>query len=93
MAKENTVLTIDVGGDNLKMAEFVFPPGGAIMLRKFAFRKLEEQEGMTPEEVFARNYREMLAEGGFVAKSVRLSVVVFPVEQAAAVDGQQERNQ
>lgn len=74
MAKENTVLTIDVGGDNLKMAEFVFPPGGAIMLRKFAFRKLEEQEGMTPEEVFARNYREMLAEGGFVAKSVRLSL-------------------
>ena len=29
---------------------------------------------MTPEEVFARNYREMLAEGGFVAKSVRLSL-------------------
>ena len=58
MAKENTVLTIDVGGDNLKMAEFVFPPGGAIMLRKFAFRKLEEQEGMTPEEIGRASCRE-----------------------------------
>ena len=48
MPKENTVLTIDVGGDSLKMAEFVFPPGGAVMLRKFAFRKLEEQEGTIP---------------------------------------------
>ena len=72
MAKENSILTIDVGGDNLKMAEFVFPPGGGITLRKFAFRHLEEQgeEGFT----FAQIYHEMLAENNFTAKGVRLSL-------------------
>lgn len=74
MEKENAVLTIDVGGDNLKMAEFVFPPGGGIMLRKFAFRKLEESAEVPPEEIFARTYREMLSEGGFSARGVRLSL-------------------
>ena len=54
MPKENTVLTIDVGGDSLKMAEFVFPPGGAVVLRKFAFRKLEEREG--EDSSFAEAY-------------------------------------
>mgnify|MGYP005762885569 FL=1 len=72
MPKENTVLTIDVGGDSLKMAEFVFPPGGAIVLRKFAFRKLEEREG--EESSFAQTYLEMLAENNFTAKQVRLSL-------------------
>ena len=72
MAKENSILTIDVGGDNLKMAEFVFPPGGGITLRKFVFRHLEEQgeEGFT----FAQIYHEMLAENNFTAKGVRLSL-------------------
>ena len=72
MPKENTVLTIDVGGDSLKMAEFVFPPGGAVVLRKFAFRKLEEREG--EDSSFAEAYLEMLAENNFTAKQVRLSL-------------------
>lgn len=72
MPKENTVLTIDVGGDSLKMAEFVFPPGGAVMLRKFAFRKLEEQEG--DNSAFAQAYNEMIAEHNFTARQVRLSL-------------------
>lgn len=72
MAKENSILAIDVGGDNLKMAEFVFPPGGGITLRKFAFRRLEtsEEEGFS----FAQIYHEMLAENHFTAKGVRLSL-------------------
>ena len=72
MAKENSILAIDVGGDNLKMAEFVFPPGGGITLRKFAFRRLETSE----EEwfSFAQIYHEMLAENHFTAKGVRLSL-------------------
>ncbi len=73
MAKENTVLTIDVGGDNLKMAEFAFPAGGAIELRAFAFRKLEMEEE-NPGIAFAHAYREMIAENGFTAKRVRLSL-------------------
>ena len=72
MPKENTVLTIDVGGDSLKMAEFVFPPGGGIMLRKFAFRKFEEQEG--DNFAFTQAYQEMIAEHNFTAKAVRLSL-------------------
>lgn len=72
MPKENTVLTIDVGGDSLKMAEFVFPPGGAVMFRKFAFRKLEEQEG--DNSAFAQAYNEMIAEHNFTARQVRLSL-------------------
>ena len=59
MPKENTILTIDVGGDNLKMAEFVFPPGGSITLRKFAFRKFEESE--EDDGAFAETYRAMLS--------------------------------
>ncbi len=72
MPKENTVLTIDVGGDNLKMAEFVFPPGGSITLRKFAFRKFEEFE--EDNGAFAEAYRAMLADFNFTAKKVRLSL-------------------
>ncbi|MDR0932878.1 MAG: pilus assembly protein PilM [Victivallales bacterium] len=72
MPKENTVLTIDIGGGSLKMAEFVFPPGGAVMLRKFAFRKLEEQEG--DNSAFAQAYHEMIEHNHFSAKEVRLSL-------------------
>ena len=72
MPKENTILTIDVGGDNLKMAEFVFPPGGSITLRKFAFRKFEESE--EDDGAFAETYRAMLSENNFTAKQVRLSL-------------------
>ena len=41
MAKENTVLTIDIGGDSLKMAEFSFPSGGGMTLEKFAFAEYD----------------------------------------------------
>ncbi len=73
MAKENTVLAIDVGGDSLKMAEFVFPAGGAIVLKKFAFRKYDDQaEGADVE--FAKLYQEMISSANFTAKTVRLSL-------------------
>ncbi len=72
MPKEITVLTIDVGSDNLKMAEFVFPSGGGIMLRKFGVRKLEEKEG--DSSAFSQVYHEMLTSYNFTAKQVRLSL-------------------
>ncbi len=71
MAKENSILTIDVGGNTLKIAEFVFPLTGGIVLRKFAFRKFDEGEG---GRGFADTYRDMLANYQFTAKRVRLSL-------------------
>jgi len=74
MAKEDKILTIDIGGDNLKMAEFHFGPGGLITLTGFAFRHFEP--GNTDEEApgFLQVYHEMLAENNFTAKGVRLSI-------------------
>lgn len=73
MAKEHSVLTIDIGGDNLKLAEFVFVPGGTIVLRNFAFRKLVEQEEGAGS-AFAEVYNELLREYNFTARQVRLSL-------------------
>lgn len=74
MAKENRVLTIDVGGDNLKMAEFSFTSGGGIVLTGFAFRRFDAKSGGEGAPDFAQLYREMLVENNFTAKSVRLSL-------------------
>lgn len=74
MAKENRVLTIDVGGDNLKMAEFSFTPGGGIVLSGFAFHHFDAKNEGGDAPSFAQLYREMLAENNFTAKSVRLSL-------------------
>lgn len=74
MAKENRVLTIDVGGDNLKMAEFVFPAGGGIVLSGFAFRRFDAKDEREDAPTFAQVYTEMLVENNFTAKGVRLSL-------------------
>ncbi len=73
MAKEHSVLTIDIGGDNLKLAEFVFSANGGIVLRNFAFRRLVEQEG-DAGAAFAEVYNALLDEYKFTAKQVRLSL-------------------
>ena len=74
MAKEDRVLTIDVGGDNLKMAEFSFSPGGGIVLTGFAFRRFDAKADGEDAPGFAQVYAEMIAENNFTAKSVRLSL-------------------
>ena len=74
MAKDNRVLTIDVGGDNLKMAEFSFTSGGGIVLTGFAFRHFDAKSEGDGAVDFAQLYREMIAENNFTAKSVRLSL-------------------
>ena len=74
MAKENRVLTIDVGGENLKMAEFSFPSGGGIVLSGFAFRRFDVKDESEDAPTFAQVYREMLEENHFTAKGVRLSL-------------------
>ena len=74
MAKEYKVLTIDVGGDNLKMAEFSFAPGGGIILSGFAFRRFDAKDTSEDAPTFAQVYSEMLAENNFTARGVRLSL-------------------
>ena len=74
MAKDNRLLTIDVGTDSVKMAEFSFAIDGAITLDKFAFQKFDFQSESEETPGFAEVYHEMLATHGFTAKQVRLSL-------------------
>ena len=74
MARDNRVLTIDVGGDNLKMAEFSFAPGGGIVLTGFAFRRFDAKNESEDAPTFGQLYAEMLAENNFTARDVRLSL-------------------
>ncbi|MBO5899233.1 MAG: pilus assembly protein PilM [Lentisphaeria bacterium] len=77
MAKENRVLAIDVGADSLKMAEFTYTANGGMVMDKFAFRRIDVPvEGEEEPPTFAEIYNSMLAEYGFTAKSVRLSLSV-----------------
>ena len=73
MGKENSILTIDIGSRSLKMAEFSFQ-NGVIALTNFLSRRLEQLEDESPAECFERIYNEMLIEGGFTAKEVRVAL-------------------
>lgn len=76
MAKENTILAIDVGGNGLKMAEFAIPlSGGGIILTNYAIMEYGEEFAQSEFlDGFAVTYRRMLAEQNFTAKQVRISI-------------------
>ncbi len=76
MAKENTILAIDVGGNGLKMAEFTVPlSGGGIVLNSYAIMEYSEEFAQGEFlDGFAVTYRRMLAENKFVSKHVRMSI-------------------
>lgn len=71
--KENRVLAIDIGGSSLKMAEFLYPESGGAVLEKFAFRDFEDRD-VDLGTAFAEAYKALLAEAGFKAKKVYLSI-------------------
>ena len=74
MAKqENSVLTVDIGGGCLKMAEFGTTESGAIVLQRFAVKELVDRD-LDPVLAFAGAYNALLAENNFTAKSVNLSI-------------------
>jgi len=75
MAKENRILTIDIGSDCLKMAEFLYPPEGAMVLEHFAFLEYDEEyrDRELPEQ-FGHAYRKLLEEKEFTAKKVRVAI-------------------
>ena len=74
MGKENKILAIDIGGENLKMAEFSYAENGGMVLEIFAFRKMVRAEDEDNRSVFSRYYNDLLAEYGFTANAVRISL-------------------
>lgn len=85
MVKTNSILTIDVGADSLKLAEFSVDAAGGLVLDAFAFRKLEDSVGRDNDfsgpssdrfkaEVFRQALVSAMNEGNFQSKSVRLSL-------------------
>ena len=81
MAKEDRILAIDVGGDSLKLAEFVYPDDGGVILEKFAFAEYEldlDNAEADSEDDFAEKFedslRTLLDEHDFIAKKVRMSI-------------------
>lgn len=75
MAKENRILTIDIGSDCLKMAEFFYPPEGAMILEKFAFLEYDEEyRDRELAEQFTHAFKKLLEEKEFTAKKVRVAI-------------------
>lgn len=74
MAKDSSVLAIDVGSGSLKMAEFTYSAAGAITLSKFAYRKLEPPAEGVENPSFRDLFHDMIAEKHFTARGVRLSI-------------------
>ncbi|MBU8902197.1 MAG: pilus assembly protein PilM [Victivallales bacterium] len=75
MPKENKILTIDIGSDCLKMAEFLYPQEGSMVLEKFAFLEYDEEyRDCELSEQFYHAYKRLLEEKGFTAKKVRVAI-------------------
>ena len=62
MAIDNLLLTIDVGAEYLKMAEFEFSANGGMILRQFAFKKIDEKDEYGEPLSFLQLYTQMLVE-------------------------------
>jgi type IV pilus assembly protein PilM len=73
MANLSTVLTIDIGSDTIKMAEFSCVPGSKLVLEKFAFEPIFVGNE-DPVVVFARIYQYMIQAYDFKSHDVRVTV-------------------
>lgn len=75
MAKTESILAIDIGGDSLKVAEFSFPEGESIVLDSFAFAEyggdLKEEDLMTS---LSEALQKTVIDKKFKAKKVYLSI-------------------
>ncbi len=73
--KENTVLSIDIGGDSLKMAEFMVTPEGALRLLRFDFQEYtDDQKERSLCETFTEIFPEMLERTEWVSKEAMVSL-------------------
>ena len=76
MQNDNLILAIDIGSSNLKIAEF-YCAAGNLRMRKFDFRKLDidPNDGEEADLIaFIRTYNAMIAENGFSARQVRVTL-------------------
>ena len=76
MVKDNTVLTIDIGGACLKMAEFsIGESGDNITLERYAIKELSAELAENDfAAAFAEAFQAMLSENNFVSRQVRVSI-------------------
>lgn len=73
--KENTILAIDVGANSLKMAEFLMPLSGGMILAGYAIEEYGEEYAQGEFlDGFAVAYRKMLANNHFSSKQVRVAI-------------------
>ena len=73
--KENTILAIDVGANSLKMAEFLMPLSGGMILTGYAIEEYGEEYAQGEFlDGFAVAYRKMLANNHFSSKQVRVAI-------------------
>ena len=76
MQKDNRILSIDIGSNNLKIAEFVYATG-SLRMTKFDSRRLDinPEDGDEAEIIaFIRTYNAMVAENDFSASEVRVTL-------------------
>lgn len=75
MAKNERILTIDIGATSIRLCEFEFDENSVIHLQVFAYREYEEElSDGTRMEVVAGVLRQMLAESGARAKKAVISM-------------------
>ncbi len=73
MAKINSILTVDIGGDNLKVAEFVYPPEGGMVLTGFKFLAYDaELKESKFNEAFKIAFNEAIT--SFSSRSCRITI-------------------
>ncbi|MEG2076834.1 MAG: pilus assembly protein PilM, partial [Victivallaceae bacterium] len=73
MAKINSILTVDIGGDNLKVAEFVYPVEGGMVLTGFKFLAYDaELKESNFNEAFKIAFNEAI--GAFTSRRCRITI-------------------
>ena len=76
MQKDNKILSIDIGSNNLKIAEFVFAPG-SLRMTNFAFRSFDvnPEDGDEADVIaFIKTYNDLISENDFTATQVRITL-------------------
>lgn len=75
MAKNDTILAVDIGADSLKMAEFSYPADGGVVLENFAFAEyggdLKEEDLVSSLETA---FQAALTENNFKSRKIHLSI-------------------
>lgn len=74
MSQQNLLLTIDIGGDSIKVAEFEFTQVGRLLLRKFAYREYAGDKDESSPDSFEEALRDVIVSNDFSAKKSYVSL-------------------